>query len=68
MLKHKVKQFLNANVKGHCETVAKAAGHEVVFTPPYHSDVQPIELVWARVKGEVGRQYTKGDTFSAVSN
>ncbi|KAG9408508.1 hypothetical protein AC1031_022126 [Aphanomyces cochlioides] len=38
-------------------TIAEAAGHEIVFTPPHHSDLQPIELVWANVKGQVGRQY-----------
>ncbi|OWZ16685.1 hypothetical protein PHMEG_0009482 [Phytophthora megakarya] len=29
-----------------------ATKHEVVFMPPYHSDLQPIELVWAIVKGD----------------
>ena len=46
--------------------VAKEMGHTVLFTPPYHSDLQPIELVWAHVKGAVGRQYTVGTTFAQV--
>jgi hypothetical protein len=29
-----------------------------LFTPPYHSDLQPIELAWALIKGRVGRQYS----------
>lgn len=37
-----------------------------MFTPPHHSDLQPIELVWAIVKGTVGRQYTKERKFAEV--
>jgi len=29
-------------------------GHQVFFTPPYHCELQPIEGVWAVVKGEIG--------------
>lgn len=32
----------------------------------YHSDLQPIELVWALVKGNVGRQYSKSTTMKLV--
>ena len=41
-------------------------GHEIIFSPPHHSDLQPIELVWANVKGIVGRQYTTDTTFKDV--
>ncbi|KAH9094469.1 hypothetical protein LEN26_018316 [Aphanomyces euteiches] len=41
-------------------------GHDVVFTPPHHSDLQPIELVWAAVKDEIGRQYTTITSFDDV--
>ncbi|KAF4144139.1 DDE superfamily endonuclease, partial [Phytophthora infestans] len=41
-------------------------GHEIIFTPPYHSDLQPIEIVWANVKGEVGRQYSTKTTFADI--
>lgn len=47
-------------------TMAKELGHEVLFTPPYHSDLQPIELIWAKVKGEVAKQYDAFTTFSIV--
>ena len=30
-------------------------GHEVVRTPPYHPELQPIETCWAVVKNEVAR-------------
>jgi transposase len=46
--------------------MAEDEGHSIVFTPPYHSDLQPIELVWAITKGDVGRQYDINTTFSDV--
>ena len=30
--------------------MAKASGHEVVRLPPYHCELNPIELAWAQVK------------------
>ncbi|OAF64370.1 hypothetical protein A3Q56_07919 [Intoshia linei] len=48
-----------------CEMAAKQ-GHSVMFTPPYHSDLQPIELIWAIIKGEVGRQYDVNTNFNDV--
>lgn len=38
-----------------CVEIAKQYGHQVFFTPPYHCELQPIEGVWAIVKGEVAR-------------
>ena len=46
--------------------MAEEQGHRVLFTPPYHSDLQPIELVWALVKGNVGCQYNAQTTLSLV--
>ncbi|KAG6941959.1 hypothetical protein JG688_00018383 [Phytophthora aleatoria] len=46
--------------------MAKDKGHEVVYTPPYHSDLQPIELVWTIVKGKVGQQYSTTTTFADI--
>lgn len=45
---------------------AEALGHKVLFTPPYYSDLQPVELVWAHVKGYVGRKYYCGIKFLQV--
>src|SRR5690348_6696729 len=39
-----------------CVEIAKKYGHEVLYTPPYHCELQPIEGVWAVVKNEVARQ------------
>ena len=30
------------------------AGHSVLRLPPYHVDLNPIELVWSDIKGRVG--------------
>jgi transposase len=38
-----------------CVEIAKQYNHQVFFTPPYHCELQPIEGVWAVVKGEVAR-------------
>ena len=35
------------------ETVAKEYGHEILRLPPYHSELNPIELAWAEEKNYV---------------
>ncbi|KAF0707610.1 hypothetical protein AaE_013532, partial [Aphanomyces astaci] len=62
----KLKTHIAANIVPVIVQLAKDRGHEVVFTPPYHSDMQPIEMVWAYVKGAVGRQYTTSTKFPDV--
>lgn len=51
---------------------ARSLGHDVLYTPPYHSDFQPIEYLWAEVKGKVARQYTNetrlGDVEARLKN
>ncbi len=46
--------------------LAKAAGHTVLYSPPYHSDLQPIEQLWAWVKQRVARQYRADTTMEDV--
>jgi hypothetical protein len=65
-LKQLVKQFIANNVKIEVERLAEEGGHTVLFTPAYHSDLQPIELVWALVKGNVGQQYSNQTTLDIV--
>ncbi|KAJ0403913.1 hypothetical protein P43SY_009406 [Pythium insidiosum] len=36
-----------------CVKIAANYGHRVLITPPYHPELQPIEIVWARVKNAV---------------
>lgn len=42
------------------DEVSLQMGHEVVRLPPYHCQYNPIELIWAQVKGEVAK---KNSTF-----
>jgi len=33
------------------ETLFEKRGHKVLFLPPYHRELNPIELAWSQVKG-----------------
>ncbi|KAI9979888.1 hypothetical protein PInf_027555 [Phytophthora infestans] len=33
--------------------IASLHGHLVYYTPPYHPELQPIELIWADIKGRI---------------
>jgi len=35
--------------------MAKKQGHEILRTPPYHPELQPIELCWGIVKNHIAR-------------
>ena len=37
------------------DKVARSYGHEVIRTPPYHPELQPIETCWGIVKNHVAR-------------
>ena len=63
-----VRKFIAEHEKKEIEKVVENTPHEVVFTPAYHYDLQPIELVWALVKGNIGRQYIRHQTFTNVYN
>ena len=52
--------------KSICEELAEKAGHRVLFTPPHHSDLQPIELLWAKLKGNIGRKYDSNTTMTVL--
>ncbi|KAG3175594.1 hypothetical protein PC128_g17651 [Phytophthora cactorum] len=36
------------------QKIAVEYDHLLYFTPPYHPALQPIELIWAQVKGQLG--------------
>jgi hypothetical protein len=38
------------------------AGYSLLYTPPYVSDLQPIEMIWAFTKALVARQSTRTRT------
>jgi transposase len=37
------------------DEIARQHGHEVVRTPPYHPELQPIEICWGVLKNEIAR-------------
>ncbi|KAH6938594.1 hypothetical protein HPB50_010944 [Hyalomma asiaticum] len=43
-----VKQNKHMFLAYQIDTLASAAGHEVVRLPPYHCELNPIELVWSQ--------------------
>jgi DDE superfamily endonuclease len=61
-----VRDWVVANEKPECIRLAEEKGHRVLFTPPYHSDLQPIEFLWAWVKRNVGMEYSTGTKLSDV--
>ncbi|RHY54856.1 hypothetical protein DYB28_008742 [Aphanomyces astaci] len=66
LLWEKLAAYIETNVLSVVMTMASERGHTVVYTPPHHSDLQPIEMIWALVKGDVGRQYTDMTKFPEV--
>ncbi|OQR81072.1 hypothetical protein ACHHYP_20832 [Achlya hypogyna] len=38
-----------------CVAIARSWGHCVLFTPPYHPELQPIEKIWAVGKNTIAR-------------
>ena len=55
----------NAKPKYVIDEMAKAAGHEVVRIPPYHCELNPIELCWSQVKGYI-KEHNKEFILTAV--
>mgnify|MGYP005854614081 CR=1 FL=1 len=66
ILKEKVSQHIAEEEEMECELLARAHGHRVLFQPPHHSDFQPIELLWAKLKGNIGRQYSSNTTMAVL--
>ena len=62
----KLKEYIKQNIEPIICTMAANRGHEVIFSPPQHSDLQPIEIVWATTKGDVGCQNLTEATFRQV--
>ena len=67
-LRSMARQWIKEHEKIAIVKIAEEAGHTVLLTPPYHSDLQPIELVWAYIKGNIGRKYNSETTLEVVHN
>lgn len=65
-LKARVRDYIKANEKMMITKVCEEKGHKVLFTPPRYSDLQPIELVWANIKYNIGRNYSRGTTMKVI--
>jgi len=37
------------------QQISTAHGHYLLYTPPYHPELQPIELIWARIKNTIAQ-------------
>ena len=58
MMKKKLQQLVEENrgqTKYETVKIASEWGHEVLFTPPYHPELQPIELIWAAIKNPIAK-------------
>lgn len=58
-LLNKVKMVKNQYQLYVVDELAKKYGVEVLRLPPYHCELNPIELIWADVKGHIARNNTK---------
>ena len=45
------------------EVVAAEQGHKVLFLPVHHPELNPIELIWARVKNDCGAVFSNSTRF-----
>jgi len=52
------------------DEIAKANGHKVLRTPPYHPELQPIEICWGVVKNHVAGNcdFTTKNLFRQLDN
>ena len=52
------------------DEIARSHGHEVIRTPPYHPELQPIETCWGVVKNHVARNcdFTMNNLFEQLDS
>ncbi len=61
-----LRKWQQENIDPEIVQIAAEQGRKDTFTPLHCSDLQPIELLWARVKNAVAKEYTKQTTLSDV--
>jgi hypothetical protein len=67
-LKQFVRSYIAKNKKAEIIVWQSLVDTKSFSPPPYYSDLQPIELAWAYVKGKVGQQYSIDITLQMVYN
>jgi transposase len=55
-LQERVKLLKPKDKRYELDEIALEMGHEVIRLPPYHCQYNPIELIWAQVKGEIANK------------
>ena len=63
-----LRDWQNEHIQALIITLAENCGHRVIFTPLHYSDLQPIELVWAKIKRNIAAQYNKDNTQCDMRN
>jgi transposase len=70
----KLKEIVTEYIKSHpginttlVHQLMQQHKYELLYTPPYESWLQPIELVWARVKHDVATQSRVGRTWQETA-
>lgn len=58
----KIKILLDSDA----EKYAKERGHVIWWLPPHHSDLNPIEMLWASVKGDVAKDFSSSTTMDTI--
>jgi hypothetical protein len=48
------------------EGICRSAGIEVLWLPPYHCELNPIEMVWAQLKNRIREKSKANDKLDAV--
>ena len=69
-LKQAVKEHLAAHPEINTtvpQQLLSDVGYELIYTPPYVSELQPIELIWAFIKDLVARQSTRKRSVEAAT-
>ena len=73
-LKVILKSWLKLNAEKHgllvdktrAGEMARLAGHRILYTPPYHPELQPIETLWRDVKMRLARKFARGRTMAIL--
>ena len=64
----RIKLYIRDHAKPVVVTMAEEAGHTVMWQTPQNYEINPTEMVWANVKGTVGRQYTTTKALADVKS
>jgi len=67
-LRRKVREHISKTVKPAIVSSAEAFGHRVLFIPPLHSELQPLEHIWMRVKSYFSAQNSNNNAISFVDS